>query len=70
VSRAVATLLGTFLVAIAALGALLIWHLVRRGRLIREGLNRPQPVRWPEIKPDTAQNRDSDRDTEIKRRES
>ena len=36
--RAVAVLLGTGLIAFAALGALLIWHLVRRGRLIRERL--------------------------------
>ena len=33
--HAVAVLLGTSLVALAAIGALVIWHLVRRGRLIR-----------------------------------
>jgi hypothetical protein len=42
--RAIASLLGTGLVALAALGGLLIWHLVRRGRLIRERLNPPRVV--------------------------
>jgi hypothetical protein len=51
VSRAVASLLAASVVAIAALGALLIWHLVRRARLIREGLNPPRPVRWPALEP-------------------
>jgi hypothetical protein len=45
----VATLLGAALVAVAALGALAIWHLVRRGRLIRERLGSPRDVRLPEI---------------------
>jgi hypothetical protein len=44
VGRAVAALLGTLVVAVAMLGALLIWHLVRRGRLIRERLNPPRVV--------------------------
>ena len=39
--RAVAALLGTFLVAVAVFGGLLIWHILRRGRLIRERLMRP-----------------------------
>jgi hypothetical protein len=47
--RAVAALLGTGLVAFAALGALLIWHIVRRGRLIRERLSPPRIVRLPEL---------------------
>jgi hypothetical protein len=51
VSRAVASLMAASVIAIAALGALVIWHLVRRGRLIREGLSRPRPVRWPAIEP-------------------
>jgi len=46
--RAVAALLGTGLFALAALGALLIWHLVRRARLIRERLNPPRIVRLTE----------------------
>ena len=47
--RAVAALLGTGLVAFAAFGAFLIWHIVRRGRLIRERLNPPRIVRLPEF---------------------
>ena len=50
-SRAVASLLAASVFAIAVLGVLIIWHLVRRGRLIREGLNRPRPVRWPALEP-------------------
>ena len=46
--RAVAVLLGTALVAMGAIGALVIWHLVRRGRLIRERLSPPRIVRMPE----------------------
>ena len=49
IGRAVAILLGTGLVSIAALGALLIWHFVRRGRLIRERLSVPRVVRLPEF---------------------
>jgi hypothetical protein len=51
VSRAVASLLAASVVAIAALGGLLIWHLARRARLIREGLGPPRPVRWPAVEP-------------------
>jgi hypothetical protein len=49
IGRAVAVLLGTGVFAIAALGALLIWHMVRRGRLIRERLSAPRVVRLPEL---------------------
>ena len=49
IGRAIAVLLGTGLVALAALGALLIWHMVRRGRLIRERLSAPRVVRLPEF---------------------
>ena len=48
--RAVAVLLGTGLFALAAFGALLIWHIVRRGRLIRERLSPPRIVRLPEFR--------------------
>jgi hypothetical protein len=54
VGRAVAVLLGTSLVALAALGALVIWHLIRRGRLIRERLNPPREIWLPEIPADEA----------------
>jgi hypothetical protein len=49
IGRAIAVLLGTALVSIAAFGALLIWHMVRRGRLIRERLSAPRVVRLPEF---------------------
>ncbi|MGO9470199.1 MAG: hypothetical protein ACLQIB_25155 [Isosphaeraceae bacterium] len=52
VGRAVAVLLGTSLVALAAIGALVIWHLIRRGRLIRERLNPPRKVSLLEIPAD------------------
>src|SRR5207253_672134 len=48
---AVVSLMGAGLVAMAALGALLIWHFIRRGRLIRERLGPPRVVRLPEIDP-------------------
>jgi hypothetical protein len=51
VRRAVASLLAASVVSIAVLGVLLIWHLVRRGRLIRQGLHPPRPVRWPALEP-------------------
>jgi hypothetical protein len=43
--------------SIATLGALVIWHLVRRGRLIRERLGPPrnirlEPLERPASKPD------------------
>jgi hypothetical protein len=38
---------------IAALAALIIWHLIRRGRLIREGLGPPRVVRLPDVTPVT-----------------
>lgn len=49
VGRAVASLLCASVATIGVLGVLLIWHLVRRGRLIREGLKPPRPVRLPDL---------------------
>jgi hypothetical protein len=70
VSRAVASLLATAVVAIAAVGGLLIWHLIRRGRLIRAGLNPPRPVRWPAIaRPDRRAPTSPTDETETPRRE-
>jgi hypothetical protein len=43
--KAIAALLGTGLVTLAALGGLMIWHIMRRGRLIRERLSAPRIVR-------------------------
>ncbi len=51
VVRAVGSLLGVGIATIGVIGALLIWHLVRRGRLIREGLDPPRVIRLPEIEP-------------------
>ena len=64
VKRAVTSLLATSIFAIAALGALLIWHFVRRGRLIREGLRPPRPIRWPAVKPIERSATTSTEDTE------
>lgn len=47
--EAVASLLGTALIAMAAMGGLVIWHLVRRGRIIRQRLDPPRIVRTPEV---------------------
>jgi hypothetical protein len=55
VGRAVASLLGAAVVSIGVIGALTIWHLVRRGRLIREGLPPPRPVRLPAAGPEAAE---------------
>jgi hypothetical protein len=49
VQRAVASLLAVGVFAIGVIGALVIWHLVRRGRLIRERLANPRDVRLPEL---------------------
>lgn len=48
------SLLGVSIVSIAAVGALLIWHVRRRGRLIRERLSLPRDVGLPEFVPDQA----------------
>jgi hypothetical protein len=50
--EAATSLLGWGLAGIAALGALAIWHLVRRGRLIRDSLAPPKDVRLPEFHDD------------------
>jgi hypothetical protein len=47
--RALATLLGVGVGCIGILGALILWHLVRRGRLIREGLKPPREARLPDL---------------------
>ena len=52
VRRAVARLLGVSVISIGVLGALVIWHLVRRGRLIRERLGPPRLVRLHEHEPE------------------
>lgn len=51
-AKAFGALLGTTLVAITAMSILLIWHLMRRARLIRERLNPPRMVKLPEFPDD------------------
>jgi hypothetical protein len=46
--RAFAILLGTVLVSMVAIGALAIWHLARRGRMIRDRLSTPRIAPLPE----------------------
>jgi hypothetical protein len=48
VKQAVARLLGVSILSIGVIGALVIWHLVRRGRLIRDGLRPPRSSRLPD----------------------
>lgn len=57
VGRVYAELLAVLLVAIAGISGLLLWHLARRGRILRSRLSQPRPVDWP----DDAKN-DDDRD--------
>ena len=47
--EAVASLLGTAHGGAGAIGGLLIWHLSRRARIIRERLGPPRIVRMPEL---------------------
>ena len=47
--EAVASLLGTALVALGAIGGLLIWHLSRRGGSSASGWGRPGSCRMPEL---------------------
>jgi hypothetical protein len=49
IGRAIAVLLGTTLITFAAVGGLLIWHIIRRGRLIRERLSAPRVIHLPEF---------------------
>jgi hypothetical protein len=58
VGRAVAALLGTALVALSTLTALVIWHLVRRGRMIRARLGPPRDAPLPELPEEEDDRRD------------
>ena len=58
IRQAVASLLGVGVASIGVVGWLTIWHLVRRGRLIREGLNPPKDVRLPDLDLETKTDRD------------
>ena len=48
IGRAVVVLLGWGLFATAILGLLALWHLIRRGRLVRANLSHPRSVSLPE----------------------
>ncbi len=48
IGRAAAVLLGWGLFATAALGLLALWHLIRRGRIVRANLSPPRSVSLPE----------------------
>lgn len=50
IARATATWGALTLGAVAVLAALIIWHLIRRGRLIRQSLSPPRDVRLPEVR--------------------
>ena len=49
IGRAVAVLLGWGLAASTVLALLAIWHLIRRGRVLRANLAPPKTVSLPEI---------------------
>lgn len=51
IGRAYAEFLAVVLVAIASLTALVLWHLARRGRVIRQRLGQPRPISWPDSEP-------------------
>ena len=51
VRPAVASLLGVGVATIGVVGFFTIWHLLRRGRLIRERLGPPKQVRFPDLGP-------------------
>jgi hypothetical protein len=54
--RAVSSLIATTLVAITAIGILLIWHFRRRAQLIRDRLSPPRKVSFPDLRQALAQN--------------
>jgi len=55
VGWAAVTWMGMALVVVATLGVFVIWHLVRRGRLIRDGQPPPRHIELPELGPSEPQ---------------
>ena len=53
VGRAVASLIGVGILSIAVLGWLLIWHTVRRARMIRQRQPPPRNIHLPELEAGT-----------------
>jgi hypothetical protein len=51
IARVVATWGLLTLGSVVGLTALIVWHLIRRGRLIQQNLGPPRVVRLPEISP-------------------
>ena len=51
IGRLIVVLLGWGLVATALLGFLVLWHLIRRGRILRSNLAPPRPVSLPDERP-------------------
>lgn len=51
IGRAAAVLLGWGLVASALLGLLALWHLIRRGRILRQGQPPPKPAPLLDVDP-------------------
>ena len=47
--KPVGEFLGAILLGVGAVSFLAIWHLLRRGRLIREGLSPPRDVTLPDV---------------------
>jgi len=52
VGRAIVSLMEVGIASLIVLGLLLIWHSIHRGRLIRERLNPPRPVKMPDFDPE------------------
>lgn len=52
VGRAIAWWGGLTLGGVAALGVLVLWHLRRRGHLIRTRRGPARLIEWPELDPD------------------
>ncbi len=48
--KPVGEFLGAILLGVGAISFLAIWHLLRRGRLIREGLSPPRDVKLPDVR--------------------
>lgn len=59
VGRALASLLAMGVISIGILGVLLIWHAVRRGRLIQESLDPPRDVVLPDLTEPSSPSTDS-----------
>ncbi|MEW4570187.1 hypothetical protein AB1L88_20160 [Tautonia sp. JC769] len=62
IGRAYAEFLAVVLVAIASITALVLWHLARRGRILRQNLGQPRRISWPDPDEQRHGNPDRDRD--------